>query len=489
MAADEQADRLYAAIMQVDALQPDARFDQVEQLVAGDAPHDRAAYARELAGFLSVADYPCRHPAYAYYFAQRYGSSVSYGACSDSVPFFLFDRKQGGRLVHIRPDHVSSIHVMFSSGGDSLASRFGHVSLRLIVCPDGPVTAERCERNLFEHVVLGYMARVDGLQINPLKGMVGGYAARLQGMSFMEAYRANTLLDDRNLYSVPLKMDHAQVEQIVRELSEVHWRYRGDYRFFTNNCATLLQDALAQMVAGYASDDELARGYLRPDTFFAALRHSPLVDARWLDKPAEAEARGYYFPSNRPYYRQARELIAAASQDSPAATLDQYASTPAKLRLQNILSDVRLKEAFAKDAHVLDAQILLEEYTLMQLQSMLTQRTIELLSRHDVVAGLSDLAADLGPAPEREFFTQCYLEPLAALHRQLPRADGIPDDAFLDAHYRQAVDCNDIGERLKVSGLVAARMQQIEPGFIALRDIGRQIDLTLANISMLKGLM
>lgn len=310
---------------------PDSRFRELARLVGTD-PESGPGFAAELAAYRADPAYACRRPAFAYYFAHRFGHTLDYRACPATVPFFLLDRDRGGYLVRVAPSRVRRIHIMFATAGDGVASRFGHVSLRLVVCPDVGASDQACDENLLQHVVLGYVARVNEFHLSLVKGVLGGYDAHLSGFSFMEAYRANTLLADRDIYSVPLRLTSEQTEQIVRELSEIHWSFRGDYRFFTNNCATLLQDTLAAALAGAAEPEALAAGYLRPDAFFSALRDSDLVQYDVLNSLTEAERRGYFFRSARPYYQQAFETVRQAPGWSGPDSLQAYLATPARER-------------------------------------------------------------------------------------------------------------------------------------------------------------
>ena len=369
-----------------------------------------------------------------------------------------------------------------------LASRFGHVSLRLIVCPDDRAEPEDCDRNLFDHVVLGYAARIDELEMSLFKGIAGGYDSKLLGFSFMETYRTSSLLDDRDLYSIPLNLTQAQIEQFVRELSAVHWNYRGNYRFFTRNCATLLQDALGGLLPEYNADGGLDREYLRPDRFFSALRASDLVDASWLDSPAEAEARGDFFPSSRPYFERARSLVAgAASQAGP--TLEDYPQWPARQRLDALVSDPALSAELARDPQILEAQILLEEYALMRLENALERGTVEWLARADAADRLQALPGQIEGKADRAFFQQCYLMPLAALQTDLPRSGGIPDESCLAEFHDTGVDCSNVDARTRIWVLLDAWIDEGPAGAQSLRDLGREIELTLHNISLLKSLL
>ena len=92
-----------------------------------------------------------------------------------------------------------------------------------------------------------------------------------------------TKVELRSLASVPLKLDRAQLEQLVTRAAEQHWSYDGDYWFLSNNCAVetlkLLRSG-SQHPRLHALDSIMPNGLL--DT---------LVGAR-LGRPQRAERCG-----------------------------------------------------------------------------------------------------------------------------------------------------------------------------------------------------
>lgn len=479
---------LTRAITRLPALQPDARFQALAAMVDGSPALAGQTFPHQLAGYLLRPDYACVHPGYAAYFARRFGGALNYDQCATDVPFYLFDPQQGGRVVSIDPQRVHQIHILFATGGESLVSGFGHVALRLVVCPPGDNAAGACDQNLAQHVVLGYMAQVNGWRVDTWRGITGGYAARLMGMTFMEAYRNNTLLEDRDLYSLPLRLSRPQIEQMVRELAEVHWSYRGRYEFFTNNCATLLQDTLATLLSDAGQLADPVTGYRRPDRFFQALRRSPWVESQWLHSLPRAEALGYYFPSNRGYFQRARTLVASASEpDRELPTLEQYPALPAPVRLRQALADPALVTAMSRHSRVVEAQILLEEYALLQQEKALSRQVAAWFANGDVGTQLTALEQTLADPGERTFLRHCYVQPLRLLRQGLPRSEGIPADPAVGA-VPGTVDCGHWLSRLRLAAALGRHLQHDED-YRALQQLGQEMRLTLKNIAQLRTLL
>lgn len=221
----------------------DGEFARVNAIVTGEG-RQRQSYATALANYLTLPDFVCQQPVYGRYFQGRYGASPVAKPCPEEVPFSVLTQDEGAQIVWLDPRRVKSIHLLFAGKSRSMASRFGHVALRLVVCPEGKATEADCDSNLFEHVVLGFRAHIDELSLDTLKALSGDYKTYLFANRFMDVYQEYAIDEFREIYSLPLRMDDAQRETMVRELAEIHWSYAGSYNFFTRNCATILQKAL-----------------------------------------------------------------------------------------------------------------------------------------------------------------------------------------------------------------------------------------------------
>ena len=472
-------------------IEPDERFSNLGRLVTGEQGGE-ADFLLELSEYRSDPSYPCRRPAYSYYFSQRLGDTLDYSGCPPTVPFYLLDREKGGYQVSVAPNLVRSIHIMFASPGESVASRFGHLSIRLIVCPDRSSSDEECNENLFDHVVLGYGARINELEMSLIKGAFGGYDAHLAGFSFMEVYRTNTLLADRNLFSVPLNLRPEQTEQVVRELSEIHWSFRGDYRFFTNNCATLLQDTLAGLLEPASGEPKvvgnLETGYLRPDSFFSALRRSELADDGVLEPLKRAEREGYYFPSTRPYYARAFELVSQTAGWNAPSSLEGYLRTPARKRLLLTLKSDALPDVYAHDPHAREAHVLLEERTLISLRQARLQSLMSLLSDSEIMASLQTGLDELGHSGHRQWLEQCVLQPIRKLQGRLPVSRGIPGPEFIQRFPSAGTDCDQKESMAVAKQLVNKWLSEDHKGVRTLKRFTLEIEQTHENLDYLRTL-
>jgi hypothetical protein len=170
-------------------LRPDADFLLASQVVSGQPDQPKNLFAFVLTDYLLQPDYDCRQPIFADYFKRRYGQTSRADRCQAPVPFILLDRLRGPQPLLLDPARVSDIHLLFGGPGPSLASTFGHVALRLVVCPEEGSTKEECDSNLQGHLVLGYMAHIDEFELNTWKGLSGSYKAYLFATPFLDVYR------------------------------------------------------------------------------------------------------------------------------------------------------------------------------------------------------------------------------------------------------------------------------------------------------------
>lgn len=436
---------------------PDEAFRRVQQVLSGRPAAPGPAFDAALARWRTAGGRDCAHPLESRYFQSRLvegagraatSTSVSTttapavaatstsAACPPRVPFLVSSAREGQLPVWVDPQRVRAIHVVFAGNGQGAASRFGHVALRLVICPASTSTDEACALNVREHLLVGFMAHVDTFGISMMKGLSGHYRAHLVATRFLDAYQQYAIGEFRELYSVPLHLDTAPREQMVRELAQIHWQYEGDYTFFGRNCASLLQQALRVLLpapeAGVASaggrapaeDPALAVDRVRPDRFFAALRRSPLLDTGVLADLHQAEHDGFYFPGTRPYHEQAATLLAQSLEAVPWRGLDGYLATPAAQRRALLTAPANAARLRA-DAHLAGAAQILEGLALLQAERRFGSQLAQTMDKYRVAERAPALRARLDPVRQR-VLDNCLVAPLQATLGPVQRRDGIP---------------------------------------------------------------
>ena len=465
-------------------LQADERFNRLLHLVDGSQPEPNMPFAQALANFLLQDDFSCRHPIFHTYFQERY--QVSATPCQEPIPFLLASRDEGIIPRWIKPEQLNSIHLFFAGHGEKMASRFGHVALRLIVCPDGRLEDGVCNSNLYEHIVLGYMAHIDEFELNSLKALSGDYKAHLFAFPFMDAYRGYAIDEFREIFSIPLQLNHNQRQILVRQLAEIHWRYTGGYNFFSQNCATLLQQALRDLLPRFNHQPQLADNYLRPDSFFTAIKETTLLEPDHLDSLAQAEEEGYYFSSTKDYYKQALGQVAAAMVTPPFTDINSYLQRSPQTRLDAFFADnPAYWNRLSHDQYLLEAQLLLEELALLRGE----RRFLAEASRYFRDFDLADIPIDAKLTTEEQFFyEQCLLRSIRQVTEPIPHQQSIPTtDSALPA-LPKADQCQGIEGNTKLTTLLGKINDQGRQQWQRVLAAGYDLDETTKNILILEEL-
>lgn len=293
-------------------------------------------YAAHAAAYFTDASYRCRYPLTAGQLESAWQFAAAPAMCAPRVPFLVADDEGRRELRWVDPARVQAVHLVFAGASGGTLSRFGHVALRLVVCGEHRQTVDAgCEEDLFDHLSLGFMAGIDELDLSLWKGITGGYPVKLYARRFISAYREYTIDEFRPLHSLPLRLDPDARDFMVRSLSQVHWSYRNEYRFFTRNCATELHWLLQAVseVSSPGSPPFLATARFRPDRLFADARKSRRFDGAVLEDPGQAEKGGYFFPGAGAYYQVAVNVF----RDNPRLPRQATPQTPEDWRLSPAL--------------------------------------------------------------------------------------------------------------------------------------------------------
>lgn len=424
-------------------LSSDTTFESVQTIVTGDSPPAQKTFAAALAAYLIQPDFACRQPIYTRYFRQRYGVTDADEVCEEDVPFAVKTHYDGVKIIWVNPMRVKSIHLLFAANSDRIASRFGHVALRLVICPQGKSMAADCDANLSEHLVLGFMANIDDLSLDTFKALQGKYKAYLFASPFMDTYRGYAIDEFRDIYSLPLRLTDVQRELMVRELADIHWRYTGEYHFFTRNCATLMQDALRSTWPELAASKAMGSTFLRPDSWFEAFKFSELAEGNKLSDLEAAERDGFYFSNTKIFYEQALNFVRNKMPSSAFKDLVSYLEIDPVDR-RKMINEPVYASALKGDSHLFGAQLLLEEYAVLRSERQMAIDGAKYFLQQDFLSRKDEIRAQLDDE-HVAVFEKCLLAPLQQRYNPLRNASGIPGKADnIEISQIQSASCQSI---------------------------------------------
>lgn len=190
--------------------------------------------------FLMDPAYACRRPSLYSLFRNKFQHTpFPTTPCIAALNYVLPDFKgKESPLKSIDLNRVYEIDYLMAGEGDTMMSGWGHSMFRIVMCAPGRKSlGPDCRKDLSEHIVLSYRAFVNSVQINTLKGLTGEYPSRLFFVPMDQVIDEYNKTELRDLRSIPLRLNRAEIRQFIIRAIETHWSYDGQYYFTSNNCA------------------------------------------------------------------------------------------------------------------------------------------------------------------------------------------------------------------------------------------------------------
>lgn len=314
--------------------------------------------AVNLEHFLLDPDYACRRPALYRYFSEHFDWQPVRADCAPGQVFLQADvDNHEPVLLQLDPSRVYAVDYLLAEANRQPMSRWGHSMLRLVICAPGRPPGPDCRLDLRYHRVLSFRAFVDDVQISNWRGLTGSYPSRLFLLPLEQVIDEYNKVELRGLQSIPLRLDRAEIAEVLERAAQVHWTYDGRYYFLSNNCAVetfkLLHDGVPRL-AGEPLSSITPTGLLR------RLKKAGVADGSVLDDPAEALRLGYRFESAGAYYQEMFD-VARNGLGLPQQNVEQWLElAPAQ----------RAKWLERGDLRASAALLLLEEASLRQQESL-----------------------------------------------------------------------------------------------------------------------
>ena len=214
--------------------------------------HNKEEYAAvNFEYFILDKEYQCRRPM-QYHFFNRHLSHTPFPntQCSSTSKVLVSGLRAKKTFVPIDLDRVYQVQYLYAEKGSDIAAGFGHSLIRLVICaperqnprtkkiiPATPYGPE-CLNDINYHLVASFYADILDLNRSTAKGLFGGYDSVLGMISLTSVIKKYNRIQMRSMYALPLQYTEAQKQLFLKNMLNIHWEYRGNYKFITNNCAT-----------------------------------------------------------------------------------------------------------------------------------------------------------------------------------------------------------------------------------------------------------
>ena len=257
--------------------------------------------------FLLDPSYGCRRPALYRFFVEHFDWAPFDTRCPDVYPYLNAGADNHQSLLGwLDPERVYAVHYLLAEPDQTLASRWGHSMLRLVVCAPGRPRGPDCLLDLEQDLVLSFRAYVDDVQLSHWDGLVGQYPSRLFMLPLAQVVDEYTKLELRSLRSVPLQLSRGEIEGVVQQAAQLHWAYDGRYFFVGNNCAV---ETLKLLRTGSRSERLIDLESQTPIGLLQLLEARGMANASVLTDATEALRLGYRFDSYAERYRSIFALL------------------------------------------------------------------------------------------------------------------------------------------------------------------------------------
>jgi hypothetical protein len=186
--------------------------------------------------------------------------------------------------ITIRPEDVLEVHYLYAGQGTTQMTANGHSMIRLVICDlelSKTKTVEVCRKHLRTNLVISYQFVVPELSHSNWKSLTGGYLSQIfidpmqRDQPQQDVIKRYTQKQNRDLVSLPLKMNREQIHRLVETVIDQYWSYQTPYKFLSQNCAT---EAFELLKAAYLDPKLSLQSAISPAGVFTSLLESDLAD-------------------------------------------------------------------------------------------------------------------------------------------------------------------------------------------------------------------
>jgi hypothetical protein len=242
--------------------------------------------------FMLDPQFKCRRPNLYSAFSKRLNHIPFKNSTCSSVREISYSNTRNVKSLSLNFNEVREIHYLFASKGKAIMSRWGHSMFKIVSCPTTWSTADCRKKGKF--AVVGFLAQVNDVNLNALKGVFGDYPSDLVITDIDSMKRQYNRAELRDLMSLPIKFTKNQKERFLNHLLRVYWEYSGRYYFFTNNCA---DEAFKFLQIAYNKKEIYKKKVLTPLGILKFVKKENIIADYQFDKTKENIKSGLLYES------------------------------------------------------------------------------------------------------------------------------------------------------------------------------------------------
>ncbi len=297
------------------------------------------AFATHMEFFLLDPEFKCRKPALYRYFSERLAHvPFANATCSKFAKQFYLSPTMTDFRPQMRAPKglLYQIHYFMAGPGEGVVSRFGHAMLRLVYCsPERTVASEDCLFDVEHHIVISPAAGITDFDYSTYDGMSGKYPTFLFASGLSSRMIDYNKIEEREIFSIPLKLNDRQLKSLETTILEAHWNYKNKYYFLSNNCAVEVLNLLKRSLPeNYALQTVME---IKPTNLLESLHAIGLVSSHNLDEWRRDDKKRFYFPSITTTLNKLEQLLGRSLGSTGGISYRKLSWTERKAIIAKIL--------------------------------------------------------------------------------------------------------------------------------------------------------
>lgn len=319
------------------------------------------AFATHMEFFTLDPDFKCRKPSIYNYFSERFNHIpfVDVSCENFAKQFYISPSTSNFRPQMLKPTgKLYQIHYFLAGPGEGVTSGFGHSMLRLVYCnPERKEASDDCLFDVSHHVVISPAAGIADFDYSAYDGLMGKFPTFLFASQLGSKVVDYTKIEEREIFSIPLKLTESQMKNLENSIFESHWTYKNKYYFLSNNCAVEVLNLLKRSLPeNYAIQKTME---IKPIKVLENLYSAGLVESKDLTFWRQDVQKRFYFPPYNQTFVKLEKYLAQYLNNTSATNYRKLLLPQRTLIVEQVkaLENQEAKKRFAAAISFLEENI------------------------------------------------------------------------------------------------------------------------------------